>query len=251
MKKIIKQLIFYSLIIFLWQAVIMLKIWPDYIFPSPMKVLEALIEGFNNSTFPRAIGISLRRIFLGYGISILLGCFLGVAIHRFKIINDTVGGLILGLQTLPSICWLPLALIWFGLNERAIIFVAIMGALFSVTIATDSSIRNIPPLYIKVGKNMGARRLALLGKVIIPAALPHFIPGLKQGWSFAWRSLMAGELLFVNLGLGYLLMVGRELNDMSQVIAVMLVVAFISILVDKLVFGRIEVNLRKRWGLKA
>jgi NitT/TauT family transport system permease protein len=250
MKRIIKQIIFYSLLISLWQALIMLKIWPEYIFPSPIKVWEALTEGFKNSTFPIAIGISLRRIFLGYGISILLGCFLGITMYRFKIINDTVGALILGLQTLPSICWLPLALIWFGLNEKAIIFVAIMGALFSITIATDSSIRNIPPIYVKVGRNMGARRLVLLWKVVIPAALPHFIPGLKQGWSFAWRSLMAGELLFANLGLGYLLMVGRELNDMSQVIAVMLVVAFISILIDKLCFGRIEANLRKRWGFK-
>ncbi|MDD4183529.1 MAG: ABC transporter permease subunit, partial [Candidatus Omnitrophica bacterium] len=149
------------------------------------------------------------------------------------------------------ICWLPLSLLWFGLNEKAIIFVAIMGAIFSITIAADSSIKNIPPLYLKVGRNMGARKFSLLFRVIMPAALPYFIPGLKQGWSFAWRSLMAGELLFVNLGLGYLLMVGRELNDMSQVIAVMLVIATISIAIDKLFFGRIEAGIRKRWGLKA
>jgi NitT/TauT family transport system permease protein len=250
MKKINRQLIFYLLVILFWQALVALKVWPEYIFPSPIKVLQALIEGFKNSAFPIAISISLRRIFLGYSISVLLGCFLGIAMWRFRLIKDTIGGLILGLQTLPSICWFPLALIWFGLNEKAIIFVAIMGAIFSITIATESSIRNIPPIYIKVGRNMGARKLVLLWKVVVPAALPNFIPGLKQAWSFAWRSLMAGELLSVNLGLGYLLVVGRELNDMSQVIAVMLVVTCISILIDKLCFGRIEKNISKRWGLK-
>jgi len=239
------------MIILLWQALDNLRIWPEYLFPSPLKVLESLVEGFGNRTFPIAIGISLKRILMGYGVSILLGCFLGILINKFRIINDTIGSLILGLQTLPSICWLPLSLLWFGLNEKAIIFVAIMGAIFSITIAADSSIKNIPPLYLKVGRNMGARKFSLLFRVIMPAALPYFIPGLKQGWSFAWRSLMAGELLFVNLGLGYLLMVGRELNDMSQVIAVMLVIATISIAIDKLFFGRIEAGIRKRWGLKA
>lgn len=251
MKKFFKQIIFYILIILIWQILDALKVWPGYIFPSPGKVFEALVDGFKNATFSIAIGVSLKRILIGYGISIVFGCFLGVLMNKFKIVNDTIGSLILGLQTLPSICWLPLSLIWFGLNEKAIIFVAVMGAIFSITIAADSSMKNIPPLYIKVGKNMGARKLSLLFKVIIPAAMPYFIPGLKQGWSFAWRSLMAGELLFVNLGLGYLLMVGRELNDMSQVVAVMFVIAAISLVIDKIFFGRIEASIRKRWGLKA
>ncbi|MDD4183484.1 MAG: ABC transporter permease subunit, partial [Candidatus Omnitrophica bacterium] len=150
------------MIILLWQALDNLRIWPEYLFPSPLKVLESLVEGFGNRTFPIAIGISLKRILMGYGVSILLGCFLGILINKFRIINDTIGSLILGLQTLPSICWLPLSLLWFGLNEKAIIFVAIMGAIFSITIAADSSIKNIPPLYLKVGRNMGARKFSLL-----------------------------------------------------------------------------------------
>lgn len=250
-KKIIKQAIFYACLLGIWQAVVILKVWPEYIFPGPMKVFETLSAGFKDSSFAVAIGVSLRRIAIGYGISICIGGFLGVLMSKFKTVDETLGSLVLGLQTLPSICWLPLALLWFGLNERAIIFVVIMGALFSITIATDTGIKHVSPIFIKAGRNMGARGWALFKDVIIPAALPSIISGLKQGWSFAWRSLMAGELLFVNLGLGYLLTVGRELNDMSQVLAVMFVIAAISITVDKLVFGKLETKIKRDWGLLA
>ncbi len=248
-QKILKQISFYVALILLWEFLVRLKLWPDYLFPSPLAVLGTLIEGFRNSTFLIAIGISLRRIALGYGISIVFGGCLGLLISKFRILDETIGELILGLQTLPSICWLPLALLWFGLNERAILFVVIMGALFSITIATESGIKNVPPLYLRAGRSMGARSWRLFWEVIVPAATPSFISGLKQGWSFAWRSLMAGELLFVSLGLGHLLMMGRELNDMSQVIAVMFVIAFISILVGKFVFGKIESDMRRKWGV--
>lgn len=248
-KKIIKQIIFYLIIISIWEAVTLVRVWPEYLLPSPVKVLETLIEGFKNLSFVIAIAVSLKRILIGFGISILLGSALGVLINRVKFLDETLGSLIVGLQTLPSICWLPLALLWFGLNERAIIFVVVMGALFSVAISVDTGIKNIPPLYIRIGRNMGARKIVLFQEVIIPAALPYFVSGLKQGWSFAWRSLMAGELLFVSLGLGYLLQMGRELNDMSQVIAVICVIAVISALIDKCIFSRIESNLRKKWGL--
>lgn len=248
-KRIIKQVIFYICLLLLWEVLVLLKLWPNYIFPSPTKVFETVIAGFRDSSFLIAIGISLKRIIIGFGISIILGGILGILMSKFDLVNETVGSLVLGLQTLPSVCWLPLALLWFGLNERAIIFVVIMGALFSITIATYSGIKNVPSIYTKSGRNLGARKLKLFLEVIIPAAMPSIISGLKQGWSFAWRSLMAGELLFVSLGLGYLLMVGRELNDMSQVLAVMLIIAFISILVDKLIFGRVERNIRRKWGL--
>jgi NitT/TauT family transport system permease protein len=142
-----------------------------------------------------------------------------------------------------------MAILWFGLNDTAIIFVVIIGAIFSITIATESGLKNIPTLYIRAGKNMGAKGLGMLWYVMLPAALPSIVTGLKQGWSFAWRSLMAGELLFVSLGLGHLLMMGRELNDMNRVVAVMFVIAFISILIDKLIFGRIEQGIKTKWGL--
>lgn len=249
-KRLIRQVLFYSAILIIWEAIVLLKFWPEYLLPSPVSVFTSLIRGFENSTFLIAVAVSLKRIFIGYGISIIIGGLLGILIAKFKVLDDTIGGLMLGIQTLPSICWFPLAMLWFGLSEKAIYFVVIMGALFSITIATESGIRNVPSLYVRAGRNMGAKGFRLFYEVIIPAAMPSIISGLKQGWSFAWRSLMAGELLFLNLGLGFLLMMGRELNDMSQVLAVMFMIAFISILVDKLFFGKIESNIRHKWGME-
>jgi len=191
----------------------------------------------------------MKRIAIGYGISIGVGVFLGLLIGRFRIFEETLGSLISGLQTLPTICWLPLALLWFGLNDTTIIFLVFMGAVFSITVATDAGVKSVPQLYIRAARTMGAKRWNLYFEVIIPAALPHIITGMKQGWSFAWRSLMAAELLIVCLGLGHLMMIGRELNDMSQVIAVMIVIIVIGILVDRLFFVKVEQRIRERWGL--
>lgn len=225
--------------------------WPRFLFPAPSEVFQTLVLGFADNTFLFGILASLRRILLGYAISLVAGVLLGLGISRNKFVAETIGSLILGLQTLPSICWLPLALLWFGLNESAIIFVVIMGALLSITTATESGIKNVPPLLIKAGQNMGARGPRLLFEVIVPAALPSIIIGMKQGWSFAWRSLMAGELLYGSVGLGNLLTVGRELNDMSQVLAVMLIIIAIGLCADYLVFTRLERGMRRRWGFEA
>jgi NitT/TauT family transport system permease protein len=236
--------------ILIWEAAYRLALWPRYLFPSPLEVFRTLQEGFLDKTFIIGITASLRRILIGYLISLVMGTLLGLALGRVRLLRETLGSLVLGLQTLPSICWLPLALLWFGLNESAIIFVVVMGALLSITIATESGVRNVPPLLVSAGRNMGARGFRMLVEVVIPAALPSMVTGMKQGWSFAWRSLMAGELLYVSVGLGHLLTLGRELNDMSQVMAVMLVIIGIGLLVDRMIFARIETNLRRRWGLE-
>lgn len=246
-----KQGIFYFCLALLWQFLFALKIWPEYLFPSPLKVCQALVEGFKDHTFVIALIVSLKRILIGFGISITIGSFFGVLMIRFKIFNDTFGRLVMGIQSLPSICWFPLAILWFGLTEKTIIFIAIMGSVFSVTISVYSGIRNIPKIYLQTARNMGARKIKMLACVLIPAAAPSLIAGLKQGWSFAWRSLMAGELLFVSLGLGYLLMMGRELNDISRILAVIFMITAISILIDKLIFGTIETRVRKRWGFES
>lgn len=248
-RKIIRQIIFYALLIGLWEFLFRLRIWPPYLFPSPHQVLETLKEGFANKTFLFGISVSLRRLLVGYAISVFFGVLLGLVIGKFKALDETVGGFITGLQTLPSICWLPLAILWFGLSETAIIFVVVMGSLLSVTIATDDGVKNIQPIYLKAGRNMGARGKDMFLHVVLPSALPSILIGLKQGWSFAWRSLMAGEILFVSLGLGHLLNMGRELNDMSQVIAVMLIIVAIGVFMDRVVFGTMEKRVRKIWGL--
>lgn len=249
-RKTINQIVFYIMLIAVWKIVVLLKIWPTYIFPSPEMVAKTILKGFQNSTFWVAISISMRRLAIGYFLSLLGGICLGVLMYKVKLIDDAFGGLILGLQSLPSICWLPLALIWFGLNESAIIFIVIMGSLFSITVTTRLSIQNIPPLFIKAGRNMGANRWKLLLFVIVPATMPSMINGLKQAWSFAWRSLMAGELVFGNLGLGYLLLMGRELNDLSQVFGIMIIIAGISVIIDKVIFGSVEMSISRRWGFK-
>ncbi|HKY34210.1 MAG TPA: ABC transporter permease [Candidatus Polarisedimenticolia bacterium] len=244
-----RRLTFYAALLAAWQALHVWGPWPPYLLPGPLQVLESLIAGFADRTFLIGIWVSLRRLAIGYALSLVLGVALGLWVGRVRWAGDTVGSLLLGLQTLPSICWLPLAIIWFGLSEAAIQFVVIMGALLAIAIHTDDGVKNIPPIYIKAGRNMGARGAALLWRVLLPAALPSILSGMKLGWSFAWRSLMAAELLYVSMGLGQLLMMGRELNDMAQVVAVMMVIIALGLMVDHMIFGKLERGVRRRWGL--
>jgi NitT/TauT family transport system permease protein len=244
------RLIFFALLLVTWESLFLLNLWPPYLFPSMTSVAQSLYYGFADSTYPLAIMVSMRRILIGYSISLVIGIPLGLVLGRIKVIQDTLGSIILGLQTLPSICWLPIALLWFGLSEKAIFFVVIMGAVLSVTLSTADGVRNTPPLYLRAARTMGDKGMQLYMGVILPAAFPAVISGMKLGWSFAWRSLMAGELLYVSMGLGQLLSMGRELNDMSQVVAVMLVIIAIGLLVETFIFKQIEVRVRERWGLQ-
>jgi NitT/TauT family transport system permease protein len=242
---------FFVALLAAWQAVHLWGPWPSYLVPGPVQVAEALWGGFSDKTFLIGILVSMKRLLIGYSISLALGTLIGVLLGRVSWVDETAGSLMLGLQTLPSICWLPLAIIWFGLNEKAIQFVVIMGAILAIAIHTSDGVKNIPPIYVRAGRNLGARGWRLLVGVILPAALPSVLTGAKLGWSFAWRSLMAAELLFVSMGLGQLLMVGRELNDIAQVMAVMLVIIALGLIVDNLVFGRLERRMRRVWGLAA
>lgn len=240
---------FFVALLAAWQLLAVLEIYPEYLVPSPLGVLQTLARGFQNGRLIIGIASSMQRIVIGFGISALLGVALGLALGRIRVLDETLGALVLGLQALPSICWLPLALLWFGLSETAILFVVVMGALLAITTATEAGVKNTPPLYLRAARNLGARGWKMYALVVLPAALPAILTGMKLGWSFAWRSLMAAELLYVSLGLGQLLTMGRELNDMSQVLAVMLVIIAIGLLVDRAVFTPIETRVRERWGL--
>jgi NitT/TauT family transport system permease protein len=242
-----KLLVFFCLLA-LWQIIYKLEIWPPFLFPSPFNVLDALRLGFADRTFLIGMGISMRRILIGYSISIVAGLALGLLIAMSDFLENTIGSLVLSLQSLPSICWLPLAVLWFGLSENAILFVVLMGSLLAVTINTESGVRNVPKIYLLAGRNLGASGPRLFLHVLLPASLPYLISGLKQGWAFAWRSLISGEMIFVSLGLGHLLMMGRDLNDMSQVLAVMTLIMFLGYLVDRVLFVNLERRLRSRWG---
>ncbi len=248
-RKIILLTAFYLLLIGIWQGIAALRIWPPYLFPSPSGVFDSLVLGFQDNSFTIGILASMKRVLIGYFISVAGGLLIGLAIGRIKVLDETVGTIVLGFQALPSICWLPIALLWFGLSESAIILVVVLGSLFAVTIGVDTGVKNVPPIYLRAARTMGAHGFDLYTKVIIPAAMPSIISGLKQGWSFAWRALMAGELLYVSIGLGHLLTMGRELNDISQIIAVMIIIIVIGITVDRLVFTKLENRVRERWGL--
>src|SRR5579859_875500 len=218
------RVLFYVLLIAVWQVLFNSNIWQDFILPSPLEVTNSMVTGFQSNFYLQSILSSLQRLAIGYAISLVLGLVLGLLIGRFNLIKETVGSLVLGLQGLPSICWLPLAVLWFGLNDQAIIFVVVMGALFSITLGVDAGVRNMPPVYLKAARNLGTHGFALYTDVIFPAAFPTIVSGLKQGWSFAWRSLMAGELLYNTVSLGNLLESGRDLLDSAQVVSVMLLI---------------------------
>ena len=176
----------------------------------------------------------------------MIGVTLGLLLGRNRLFEETVGSLILGLQALPSVCLLPLAILWFGLTDQAVIFIVVMGALFSITLGVDAGVKNTPPIYLKAARNLGARGLAVSTQVVLPAALPAVMSGLKQGWTFAWRSLMAGELLFYSLSLGNLLQTGRDLNDAAMVMAAMAVIISIGVASDSLIFAPLERRVRER-----
>jgi NitT/TauT family transport system permease protein len=188
---------------------------------------------------------------IGYSISVLGGLTLGVIVARNQLMKETVGSVILALQSLPSICWLPLALIWFGLSEKAIYAVLILGAMFSIAVATESAVRNVAPIYQKVGRVLGARGVVFARDILFFAALPELIGGLKLGWTFAWRSLMAAELIRQDVfGVGRMLETGRSFNDVPLMIAAIITILAIGLTADALVFGALEKKVRRRYGLE-
>jgi len=249
-KTIWKKIVFYVILVAIWQVVAESNIWPNEIFPSPLEVAEDLAYSAVDGSLFYGIGTSMLRLIVGLAIAISGGIVLGIFMARIETINQTVGSLVLGLQSIPSIAWVPLALIWFGISDAGIIFVTAIGAIFAVTINTYTGVKNIDPHYVEAARNMGAKGSQLVTHVLIPAAFPYMISGFKQGWAFAWRGVIGAEILFSFLGLGFLLNVGRQTIDVSQVIAVMVVIMTIGIIVDGVVFKRVENKVMSRWGLR-
>ncbi len=248
-KRALQMAAFLAALLLLWQGLAWAGFWPRYLFPGPRQVFGSLWGMALDGSLGRAVLRSLGRLGLGYAISALAGTALGVLFSRFGWLEATLGRLSLGLQTLPSICWLPLALIWFGLNEKAILFVVVMGSVLSISMATESGVRHVPPVWIRAARTMGCSGARLYFKVVLPAAFPSILTGLKQGWSFAWRSLMAAELIYSTPGLGFLLNSGREFNDAAQVMAVIGVIIVLGTAINQAVFAPLEGRVRRRFGL--
>jgi NitT/TauT family transport system permease protein len=235
-----------------WELVVLSGWKPTYVLPAPTDVLGRLASDAGQPELWGAILTTLRRAVWGFAIAVAIGVGIGMLVSRFAVLRSATGSLIMGLQTMPSIAWFPLAVLLFKLTEEAITFVIVLGAAPSIANGLIHGVDHIPPVLTRAGRVMGARGLDAYRYVILPAAMPSFVAGLKQGWAFAWRSLMAGELIVVianKTSLGQLLQVNRDLVDSEGLLAIMLVILTIGILLDSLVFGTIERRIRAKRGL--
>jgi len=236
----------------LWQAVVWLGLKPTYLLPGPVTVLKQFWHDIQNGKLLEAAGNTLQRAGVGYGIALVIGSVIGIAVARWQVLRAGIGSMITGLQTMPTIAWFPLAVTLFGLNESAILFVVILGAAPAIANGVISGVDHIPPLQLRAGRVLGARGLSLYRHVIIPGSLPGYVAGLKQGWAFAWRSLLAGELLVIiakKPSLGVRLELAHQNSDAPTMMAAMLMIFIIGVLADSVLFARLERSIRHRWGL--
>lgn len=248
------SLALWAVVLASWELAYRVVGWKAWVFPAPSHVFESvvgLLGERSHYALPAALAVSGTRLAAGFSLSIVLSIGLGVALRRWQWLDRTLGGFFLGLQTLPSVCWVPLSVLTFGLNETGILFVLVMGSTFAMAIAFRDGLRTIPPIYEKAGLMMGARGWDLYRHIVIPASMPAVVSTLRQGFSFAWRSLMGAELLFMvrGKGVGYLLYQGREFSDVAQVVAMMAVMVSVGMLVDRTAFGPLERRVHARFGL--
>jgi NitT/TauT family transport system permease protein len=234
----------------IWQLIFSLGIFPKISLPSPAMVAQSFAILFANATLITSIGMTMWRLVISFSISIFLGVGVGLLMVRFRSFGKTMSSFAVGLQSFPSIAWVPFAILLIGLNDFGIFFVVIMSSIFSVMTSTYSGIGNIPTIYLRAAENMGANGLSLFRFVMIPAATPSLIVGIRQAWSFAWHALIGAEILIAaSVGLGHILLVGREFQLMDQIIASMIIIFAIGFVFDRLVFNKLENKVRHRWGL--
>lgn len=234
---------------FYWLGVEVFEAVKSYSVPSPFGVAQQFIELCKNGSLPRAAANSLLRGITGFLIAVVIGAALGLLINRFRHLQKNLKPIVLGIQTLPSVCWVPFSILWFGLSTEAILFVVVMGSAFGIAISVDNAIKNVQPIYMKAALTMGANKRQLYLNVLFPASLPELISGLKQGWSFAWRALMSGEVMTTSIGLGQTLIMGRDLANINQVMLIMIIIVLMGVVIDKCIFSVLEKRILKKRGL--
>ena len=242
------------LVLAAWQLLYDADIKPATTLPSPHEVFTSLRGLWDGGTLPSAIRNSLTRGGLGFLAALAIGTPLGLVLGRVRVVRAAIGPIVSGLQSLPSVAWVPVGIIWFGLNASTEYFVILMGAVPSIANGMVSGLDQVPPLYLRVGHVLGARGLTMARHVLLPAAMPAYVGGLRQGWAFAWRSLMAAELITISYhltGLGALLNQGQEQNDIAWVLGVILVILGVGIAVEMLVFRPLERKVLRSRGLLA
>ena len=242
-----------GLFVAFWQVVVWLRLKPEYVLPAPATAMKEFATQLTQPTFWQATSVTLTRGLVGFLVASVIGLALGVVVARSRILRTALGSLITGLQTMPSIAWFPLAILLFQLSEQAILFVILIGAVPSIANGVISGVDYVPPLLVRAGRNLGARGFALYRHIVIPAALPSIVSGLKQGWAFAWRSLLAGELIVAianRPSLGAFLSNSRELGEPAYMLALMIGILLIGVLVDT-AFTSIDNVIRRRRGVLA
>src|ERR671939_344527 len=243
--------LFIAVFIGIWQLVFILGIWPKASMPSPAMVAESFAGLLQDFTLVTSIGMTMYRLGIGFTISVTIGIAIGLAMVKFPGFGRTMSSFAVGLQSFPSVAWVPFAILLIGLNDFGIFFVVVMSSIFSVMLSTYSGISNIPTIYLRAAENMGATGLRLFRLVMLPAATPSLIVGIRQAWSFAWHALIGAEILIASsVGLGHILLVGREFQPMYQTIAAMITIFAIGFVFDRLIFYRLEDKVRAKWGLK-
>ncbi|MET7641074.1 ABC transporter permease [Streptomyces sp. NPDC005438] len=251
--KAVPPLVAVLLVLALWQLAYVLEVKPHHLLPGPADVAASLREKWLDGTLLGYVWTSLSRGALGFAVSVVIGAPLGLLVARVRWVRAAIGPILSGLQSLPSVAWVPAAIIWFGLSEATIYAVVLLGAVPSIANGLIAGVDQISPLYLRAGRTLGATGWAGIRHVLLPAALPGFLAGLKQGWAFSWRSLMAAELIVnvasLGTGLGQLLEQSRELQDMSSVLASILLILFVGIFVELLLFAPVERRVLRGRGL--
>ncbi|OWZ82897.1 ABC transporter permease [Natranaerobius trueperi] len=254
LKPLLRRLLFFTILILLWEMVYRVNLVYEFrtitFFPSPLGVIEQLYNGFFGSKILLyATLTSFQRIIVGFIVSVLFGSILGILTGKWKLIDETLGSLITVLQTIPSIVWLPIALMMFQTSNIAIIFVVALGGTWAMALNTRMGIRNVDPLLIKAARVMGYEGFELISKVMLKASVPYLITGTRLAWAFGWRALMAAELLGTG-GLGRTLMDAQDFFNFDLVIAIMVIISTTGLIVEHLIFKTLEEKVMTRWGLE-
>ncbi|GAA2006101.1 ABC transporter permease [Catenulispora subtropica] len=242
-----------GLILAVWQALYAAKIWPDWKLPGPSQVFTSLKDAFSSGDVWPAVGHSIGHGAVGFAASVAIGTPLGLLVGRFRPVRAGIGPILSGLQSLPSVAWVPPALMFFGPTSAMLYTVVLLGAVPSIAVGVVSGLDQVPPLYLRVGRNLGARGLASVRHVLLPAALPGYLAGLRQGWAFAWRSLLAAEIIVqsADLGhsLGFLLKNAQDTNDMAGAFAAISLILTVGVAVNQLLFVPLERRVLRVRGL--
>ncbi|MCR8633561.1 MULTISPECIES: ABC transporter permease [Paenibacillus] len=249
MSTALRRTLFLVLLLIAWEAGFRIFDW-GWKFPSVVQTFQAFYDGLVHGRLLEATYESLRRLLTSFVISILIGTTLGFLFARYRLLDDTLGFLVVALQTIPSIAWLPFAIIWFGMNDFSVIFITTLGATWTMAMSSRTGIMNIPPIYIKAAQTMGTGNgFRMFYQVMVPAAFPHMITGVRVAWAFAWRALVAGELIAKGVGLGQLLQDGRNLADTALMLCIVIIIAALGTLSDHFCFKRLEDTILIRYGL--